>query len=188
MGLDRAEVTRTIEAMLAVVPAAEFRLVGTASCVLRGVEMQATDVDVLFRERAPIDGWVTSLGDVANVSEGPGWLEETSQYFARLDADGVIVELSTVEIEADTDTDECVGPGPWVHFDVVTCGKFSVPTVALELRLVTEVARQRNDRAEPIAAYFRSHPCDVALVKRGLEASFTPNDEIAALIASFSVA
>jgi len=92
--------------------------------------------------------------------------------------------LSTVEIDAATDTGECVGSGPWVHFDLVPCGKHRVPSVALELRLVTEVARHRPDRWEPIVAYYRSHPCDVALVERGLVAYSRPPDEIACLIGS----
>ena len=86
-------------------------------------------------------------GDRSDVGRGESQLDDA--------LDGVNVELSTVEIDVGDDTGECVGAGPWVHFDVVPCGAFSVPTVALELRFVTEVARQRTDRWEPIAAYFR---------------------------------
>jgi hypothetical protein len=184
MGLDRADVRRALEAILAVVPDTEFRLVGTASCLLRGIELAANDVDVLFPERAAIGLWAASAVDVADVTHDPMWLGDAHQYFARLDAGGVTVELSTVEIDADTDTAECVGSGPWVHFDRVPCGAFSVSTVALELRLVTEVARRRTDRWEPIVAYLRSHPCDVDLVERGLVAHSTPAAEIAALLGS----
>jgi len=186
VGFDRADVLRAMEAILPLVPQTEFRLVGTASCLLRGIEMEANDVDVLFRERGAIDEWSASLSGEVEVTDSARWLAEGSQYFARLNAAGVTVELSTVEIEVDFDTGECVGSGPWVHFDLVPCGKFSVPTVALELRLVTEVARRRADRWKPIAAYFRSHPCDVGLVERGLFAYSTPHDEIAALVASLS--
>src|SRR4051794_17273440 len=118
MGLDRATVTHALQAMLAVVPDAEFRLVGTASCVLRGIDLQASDIDVLFREREPIDAWVTSLIGVADVTQAPTWLEHTSQYFASVDANGVTIELSTVELDIVSDTVECIGSGPWVHFDL----------------------------------------------------------------------
>jgi hypothetical protein len=128
------------------------------------------------------------LVDVAEVVDGPMWLGDASQYFARLNASGVIIELSTVEVDADTDANECVGSGPWVHFDLVPCGEFSVLAVALELRLVTEVARQRADRWTPIVEYFRSHPCDVALVERGLVEHSMPTADIAAVIASLSSA
>jgi hypothetical protein len=187
MGLDQADVRRALEAILTRVFDTEFRLVGTASCVLRGLKVAANDVDVLFRNRTAIDAWAASVGDAAEHIEGPTWLGHTSQYFARLDMAGVTVELSTVEIDADTDTTECVGPGPWVHFDRVRCGDFSVPAVALELRLVTEVTRQRLDRVEPIVAYFRDHPCDIALVERGLAAHRTPPDDIARLIDGLTV-
>jgi hypothetical protein len=187
VGLDRADVLRTLEATLASVPKADFRLVGTASCVLRGIEVPASDVDVLFRGRDAIDAWAASLADEFEVEDAPVWLSEASQYFTRVTVDGVTVELSTVEIDSDTDSCECVGSGPWEHFDLVPCGTYSVPTVALELRLVSEVARRRRDRWKPIAAYFRSHPCDIALVERGLLAYSTPPDEITALIGSLSV-
>ncbi|MGZ6987254.1 MAG: hypothetical protein ACXVKP_20335 [Ilumatobacteraceae bacterium] len=186
MGLDRDDVQRALEAILAVVPDGDFRLVGTASCVLRGIEMAANDVDVLFRERGAIDAWAVSVADVANLTDGPSWLDEASQYFARFDYGGVSIELSTVEIDTDTDTAECVGSGPWIHFDQVPCAGFTVPSVALELRLVTEVTRRRADRWQPIVAYFRSHRCDVALVERGLVAQGISPDEIAAIVGSLS--
>ena len=177
---------RALETVLACVPDGEFRLVGTAACVLRGIEMSASDVDVLFRSRDAINAWTASLVDEHDVTDGPLWLDETSQYFARLDIRGVTVELSTVEVESETDAGECVGSGPWVHFDLVACGRFSVRTVALELRLVTEVTRRRADRWEPIVAYFRSHPCDLALVERGLIANSMPAEKIAAFVGSLA--
>jgi hypothetical protein len=177
-----------MEAILSLVPDTEFRLVGTASCVLRGIEMTASDVDVLFRARGAIDTWAASLVDVAEVVAGPMWLGDAGQYFARLNAGCVTVELSTVEIDAETDAGECVGSGPWVHFDLVSCGAFSVPAVALELRLVTEMARRRADRWVPIVEYFRLHPCDVALVERGLVEHSMATADIAAVVATLSPA
>ena len=118
MGLDRADVQRALEEILAVVPETEFRLVGTASCLLRGIHLTANDVDVLFRERAAIDLWAASAGGVADVTHDPMWLGDANQYFARLETGGVTVELSTVEIDADTDTAECVGSGPWVNCSI----------------------------------------------------------------------
>jgi hypothetical protein len=182
VGLDRADVQCALETILTHVSDTEFRLVGTASCVLRGIEIAANDIDVLFRERTAIDTWTASMADVAELLDEPTWLDDSSQYFARLDVAGVTVELSTVEIDARTDTAECVGAGPWVHFDRVSCGEFSVPAVALELRLVTELTRHRLDHVGPIVAYLRDHPCDIALVERGLADLSTPPDDIAQLV------
>jgi len=176
-----------LEQILERVPDDPFRLVGTASCVLRGIVVPATDVDVLFRSRDTIDGWVASLSSVGEVDDGPAWLADANQYFARLTIEDVAVELSTVEIDADTDTAECIGSGPWAHFDLVPCGAGTVPAVALELRLVTEVARRRPDRWQPIVDHLRTHPCDLSLVERGLAAYATPPDEIAALLEALSV-
>jgi len=177
-------VRRTLAAVLAAVPGAEFRLVGTASCVLRGIDMPASDIDVLLRARSSVDEWAAALADVGAVTDGPVWLADGDQYFARAAVDGVIVELSTVEVATETDAAECVGAGPWLHFDSVPCGELSVPAVALELRLVTEVARRRVDRWRPIVEHFQTRPCDLALVERGLRASSTPPSEIATIVAS----
>lgn len=51
---------------------------------------------------------------------------------------------------------------------MVPCGPHAVPTVATELRLVSELTRDRPDRAEPIVEYLRLQGCDVALVRRGM--------------------
>jgi hypothetical protein len=185
--LDRARVQRVLDVMLPQVPEASFRLVGTASCVLRGIEMPASDIDVLFRDRVAVDAWVAALSGAVTVHDPPVWLSDAQQYFARLSVEGVTIELSTVEIDADTDTAESVGLGPWIHFDVVPCGVYRVPTVALELRLVSEIARQRPDRFGPLVAYLRTHPCDLALVQRGLAANSTPPDDIARLIEYLSM-
>src|SRR5205809_763579 len=107
--------------------------------------MPASDVDVLFRDREAVDARVAALSGAVTVQNAPVWLGDAQQYFARLSVEGVTVELSTVEIDADSDTAESVGSGPWVHFDVVPCGVYAVPAVALELRLVTEMTRQRPD-------------------------------------------
>jgi hypothetical protein len=57
----------------------------------------------------------------------PQWLSDATQYFAPLLPDDVTIELSTVETPSQDDTMECVGIGPWVHFDVLKCGAVVVP-------------------------------------------------------------
>ncbi len=175
---------RVLDVVLPRVPETSFRLVGTGSCVLRGIQMPASDLDVLFRDREAIDAWVAALSGAVTVQDAPAWLRDAQQYFARLDVEGVTIELSTVEIDADSDSGECVGSGPWIHFDVVPCGAYTVPAVALELRLVTEIVRQRPDRFGPLVGYFRAgaHQCDLALVERGLLAHSTPEKDIARLL------
>jgi hypothetical protein len=172
--LARQDVERILTGVLAQVSPAEFRLVGTASSVLRGIEVPAADVDLLFHHRAGVDAWFAALSTVLEVDTSPVWIGRSQQYFARLNADGVVIELSTVEVESDHDTIECFGQGPWNHFDVIGCGARTVPVVANELRLITEVGRAREDRYLPILEYLRAHGCDVPLVARGLGNLGTP--------------
>lgn len=169
--------------MLPVVPDAEVRLVGTASSVLRGIEVSAADIDILFRERHGVDEWFNAL-DANQAVQSPRWLPDAEQYLARLEINGVSVELSTVEIEADHDTAECFGLGPWHHFDLVRCSGGSIPAVATELRLLTEFARRREDRYRPIMAFLRETGCDLELITRGLERLQVGAEATSAVIAN----
>jgi hypothetical protein len=186
MTLSRAEVERSLASILTRVPEAELRLVGTASSVVRGIELPANDLDVLFRDRSGVDSWFVALSDHLDVDTAPAWIADAQQYFARLHHGAVTIELSTVEIENDADTFECFGEGPWRYFDLVPCGDRTVPAVATELRLITEISRGRHDRSGPIVDHLRVVGCDIALIRRGLAHSGVAADAIAQLIAELS--
>lgn len=160
----------------------DWRLVGTASSVVRGVAIEAADIDVLFRERSTLDRWFECLGDTAAVDTEPTWLRESAQYFARVRVGPAIVELSTVEIDADGDTMECFGSGPWQHFDTVAVDGHEVFLVANELRLITEIARQRPPRYQPLLEHIAANGCDIDLVTRGLRAVGATDDQIDSVV------
>lgn len=173
--LQRPAVESVLASVLRRVPEARFRLVGTASSVLRGIDLPANDIDILFQARPDVDAWFDVLSTDLNGDDAPAWIAESRQYFARLHAEDVAIELSTVEIDSPTDTMECVGTGPWRYFDLVDCGPHTVPAVATELRLITEVSRGRADRSRPLLDHLRTVGCDVALIRRGLvEAGVAP--------------
>jgi hypothetical protein len=155
VALDRDGVENALSLMLARVPEADFRLVGTASSVLGGISMPAADIDTLFQDRTVIDTWVGVLSADLDTETAPTWIAESQQYFARLHADGVVVELSTVELETHLDTVECFGAGSWRHFDLVVCGPRTMPAVATELRLIGRV-RQPPVRSGPFLGPSRS--------------------------------
>ena len=146
----------------------EYRMVGTAASVLHGVELPAGDVDFLLRERAGVDGFSRSLAAFKQLI-APHFEEDGGQYLAAVEIDGVEVEFSTVEFETQSDVIECVGKGPWTHYRHVDCGGVQVPVVALELRLLTELARQRPDRYRPIIQTLQARHFDRDLLLRGLK-------------------
>ena len=74
-----------------------------------------------------------------------------------------------------SDTAECFGRGPWEHFALLPCGRYVAPTVALELRLITELSRNRPDRYEPLVRFMQEHGCDLDYVRRGLVAAGLPS-------------
>jgi hypothetical protein len=153
---------------------------------LRGIDITAGDIDLLFRDRADVDAWFAALSVELDADAAPDWLAEQRQYFARIHAGDVAVELSTVEIEVDNDTTECLGRGPWEHFDLVSCGDGVIPAVATELRLITEIGRAREDRYGPIIDFLRDVGCDVDLVRRGLASVGASQDGIDRVAARLS--
>lgn len=169
--LDRARLLQALVAMLdRCLPACahvEYRLVGTGAALLHGVELPAGDVDILVKERAGVDAFHAALASFKCL-EAPAWLPHSRQYYGNYEVHGVEVGVSTVEVSTEADTIETFGRGPWEHFAPIPCGPYTVPTVALELRLVTELLRDRPDRYQPLIRHLQQHGCDIELVQRGM--------------------
>jgi hypothetical protein len=175
--LDQARLRETLTAFLDhSMPACasiDYRLVGTGAALLHGVALPAADVDILVRERRSVEVFGAALS-AFKCLEAPTWLPEMRQYYANYEINGVEVGISTVEIESDAEAIETFGRGPWEHFTLLRCGPYSVPTVALELRLITELYRSRPDRYQPIIQYLQSHGCDLDYLRRGMAAAGLP--------------
>ena len=151
----------------------EYRLVGTGSALLQGVPLPAGDIDILMKERKNVDAFGAALASF-ECRFSPAWMSETRQYYADYEVDGVGVGISTVEVGTDSDGLECVGRGPWLHYVSIPCGPYTVPAVALELRLVSELSRNRPDRYTPLIQHMQVHGCDIELVRRGMAARNLP--------------
>src|SRR5262249_22976621 len=99
---------------------------------------------------------------------GPAWQQNPGfgQHFAEFDVDGVRLELSTVEPDPGSALaiGECVGELPWSHVDSVEIDGVRIRLVASELRLLTEVARDRIDRAAAIFRYLEATGYDGELL------------------------
>jgi hypothetical protein len=147
--------------------AVEYRVVGTAAAMLRGVPLPVGDLDILLKERRGVDLFAQVLSDFPCITP-PTYLADARQYFANYDVDGVTAELSTVEWASDSDAVECIGSGPWDHFSLVGIDSFAAPVVALELRIVSELVRGRTEQFSVIAAYLRRNGCDIELMRRGM--------------------
>lgn len=153
--------------------AADYRLVGTSAALLQGVPLVAGDVDILVARRGDVDAIAAVLPPSA-CRAAPAWEPENRQYFARYALDGTDVEISTVEWPVSHDTAECTGAGPWRHYVSVACGTHDVPAVRLELRLVTELVRDRPDRAAALTAHMRAHGADLSLLQRAMTDQAVP--------------
>ncbi|GAA2376269.1 hypothetical protein GCM10010404_35130 [Nonomuraea africana] len=159
----------TLTALRAVGSDPMYRVGGTSAALLQGVHLPVGDVDLLVARREDVDTVAAALSSFPCLY-APSWLPESSQYFARYEVNGVHLEISTVEQETDSDGMECVGRGPWQHFVLITCGSYRVPVVRLELRLATELLRDRSDRYEPLLDHMAAQGFDADLLDRAMTA------------------
>ena len=170
----RATLTVTLERVMPVCARIQYRLVGTGAALLHGVQLPARDIDILVKGREDVEAFGSALSDFKCL-DPPTWLPQARQFYANYLVEGVEVGFSTVELETDADTIETFGRGPWEHFVLIPCGPYVVPTVALELRLITELFRQRPDRYVPIIGHMQRHGCDIVLLCRGMDAAGIPH-------------
>lgn len=175
--LDRADVTATLATTLDALEAAgtrvPYRVCGTAAALLQGVPLPAGDIDILLAGRDDLRAFAAALSSFP-CPHAASWMPASAQFFTRYVVNGVEVELSTVERQTDSDALECVGAGPWRHHVLIACGSHQVPAVRLELRLATELLRDRPDRSDPLIAHLGAYGFDRALLGRAMDACQIP--------------
>jgi hypothetical protein len=160
-------------------PGLRYRLVGTGAACLQGVDLPVGDVDLLLARRSDVDTVAAALAHLPCPAP-PQWIDITRQYFACFELDGVGFSFSTLEQPCDDDGWECQGPGPWRHSVPVDCGGHRIDCVSLELRLTTELLRNRPDRYRPILAHLATHGADRELLRQSLTTRNVP-DQLAQL-------
>ena len=160
--------TITLEHLMPVFSHYEYRLVGTGAALLHGVSLPANDIDLLMKDRQAVDAFSEAMSGFRCLS-APTWLPDRRQYYAAYEVEGVEVGASTVEIENDSDCIETFGRGPWEHYSNLQCGPYQVPTIRLELRLITELARRRQERIEPLVRYLKTHDCEKDFIQRAMQ-------------------
>ena len=146
----------------------EYRLLGTGAALLHGVDLPAGDIAILVKDRKAVDAFNDALACFKCLYP-PTFLEDMRQYYVEFEINGVDVGISTVEIETDLDWIETYGPGPWVHYVLLPCGSHMVPTVKIELRLITELYRGRQERYDPLIEYMKTRVYDATLLNRGIK-------------------
>lgn len=168
---DRAELQQVLSLVLDRLdpdaPDFEYRLVGTGAALAQGVQLPAGDIDILAARRGEVDRFAAAMSGFPCL-EPPAWLPDARQYFTRFHVSEIDVEASTVEVPTDTDTFECIGRGPWQHYVDLDLGRHTVPAVVLELRLVSELVRNRPDRYMPLIEHMRSRSADLQLTQRAM--------------------
>jgi len=168
---DRAQLQEVLSLVLdrldPAAPDFEYRLVGTGAALAQGVQLPVGDIDILAARRSEVDRFAAALSGFPCL-EPPAWHPDDRQYYTRFLVSEIDVEASTVEVETDTDTFECIGRGPWQHYIDLDFGTHTVPAVVLELRLVSELVRNRPDRYVPLIEHMRSHSADLQLTHRAM--------------------
>jgi hypothetical protein len=168
---DRAELLKTLSLVLDLLDPGttgfEYRLVGTGAALAQGVHLPTGDIDILVARREEVDRFAAALAGFPCL-EPPEWLPQARQYFTHFEIDGIDVGASTVEVPTNAKAIECIGSGPWQHYVSITTAQHTVPAVALELRLVSELIRNRPDRYTPLIEHMRSNGADIELVQQSM--------------------
>jgi len=159
----------------------DYRLVGTAASLLHGVQLPVSDIDLLVRHRSDVDSFGAVLAPFQCLV-APKWLPDAKQYYGNYSVNDIEIGFSTVEVDSDRDTIETYGSGPWLHFSKLLCGHYPVSAVALELRLHTELHRNRPDRFEPILQHLKTYGCNHDLMTRCIDSDCDLSNEYKALV------
>ncbi len=171
MNLTKSKTESTLQIILHKIQASRvkinFRLIGTAAAQIRGITIPTADIDLLAESRKDVDAFIEIFRDFID-SESPKWFNCSNQYYASFQIDSTRVEISTVEIDSRLDIMETFGHGPWIHYSMISIGEYEIPAVALELRLISEVLRERTDRIYPIVDYLKQNSLNTDLLKRTL--------------------
>ncbi len=146
-----------------------YCLIGTAAACLRGAPLVARDIDLLAKDRTDVDTFARALADYPCLRP-PSWLADARQYIAAFAVDGTTVEASTVEWPTSSAYLEALGDGPWRFSSEIAVGTVSIRTVAPELRLATELRRERPDHVAALTAWLGERGYDPKLLDHAMAA------------------
>ena len=172
---------KVMDAIQRVLTADHYRLVGTTASILHGAQTPSKGVDFLMRDRDSVDAFHLALSTF-KIDAPPTYLPDDQQYWASYFVDGVHVNVTTTEWAPEGDAVESSGEGPWKHFSQLPVGQHSVPTVDLELRLVSELFRDRPDRYEPLIDFMRTRKVNLELLQHSMTQRQIPSQQQADVI------
>ncbi|MEK5436124.1 hypothetical protein BSK65_12815 [Paenibacillus odorifer] len=176
----------------------EWILVGSVGSVLQGCEMTPGDVDIYTKNKEGIAQFAEllkeySLLDKCEFPHGENWLSslEEPTYTQTFSSgfswtkgswiiDGFKVEVvhisNSVGIPDSMDGDGIWEGGQfiWNHFRNVTIGRYTIPTVPLEIQLESNLRRQRSDRTQAIITALQKYGYDHELIEKALSKKHLP--------------
>lgn len=176
----------------------EWILVGSVGSVLQGCEMTPGDVDIYTKNEEGIAQFAEllkeySLLDKCDFPHGDNWLSslEEPTYIQTFPSgfswtkgswiiDGFKVEVVHISNSAGI-PDSMEGDGIWEGgqfiwnlFKNVTIGRYTIPTVPLEIQLESNLRRQRSDRTQAIITALQKYGYDQELIEKALSKEHLP--------------
>lgn len=176
----------------------EWILVGSVGSVLQGCDMTPGDVDIYTKNKEGIaqfaellkeyslpdkcefphgENWLSSLEDPAYTQTFPSGFSWTKGSWI---IDGFKVEVVHISNSAgipDSMDGEGIWEGGqfiWNHFRNVTIGRYTIPTVPLEIQLESNLRRQRSDRTQAIITALQKYGYDQELIEKALSKKHLP--------------
>jgi hypothetical protein len=176
----------------------EWILVGSVGSVLQGCEMTPGDVDIYTENKEGIAQFAVllkeySLIDKCELPHGENWLSslEEPAYTQTFSSgfswtkgswiiNGFKVEVVHISNSAGI-PDSMDGDGIWEggrfiwnHCKNVTIGRYTIPTVPLEIQLESNLRRQRSDRTQAIITALQKYGYDQELIEKALSKKHLP--------------
>ncbi len=167
-----------------------WAVIGSGASTLQGCRLPPADIDILFAEPEGVHQFAQFMSVFAvprRPREGELWLSSREQpvafeppdpqkevwNFGRWMIADCKIEAAHIARPAGDPSmaqDWICEPGPriWPHIRHVPFGRYQVPVVPLEIRLGTELLRERKERVDEIVAVLQGQGHDRELLRQAL--------------------
>ena len=170
-----------LDCISTVISAEQYLLCGTAAGLFQGVFQPVRDINLLAKTRTQVDDFSHALRIYPQV-EKPIYTESEKLYRATHLIRGVEVSMTALDTSQEDSENMVTSLSPWDYYTEVKIDSHTIRTEALELRLASEIARERPRHYLPLIKHLQKHGADVDLAQRAMAAKAIANDTMRKVI------
>jgi DNA-binding transcriptional MerR regulator len=164
-----------------VIPEDQYLLCGTAAGLFQGVFQPVRDINLLTKAHKQVNGFAQAMHNFPQVLK-PTYFESKKLYCTTHLIRGVEVSMAALDDYRDDAEKGDTFLNPWDHFSELQIGSYTIRAEALELRLATEIARERPRHYQPLIKHMQKHGADLELAQRAMSAKAISNNTVKKVI------